>query len=166
MARLVGNEEFVLEIDKVINRSYYNNIYSYNTFLVLSKLGLRFNELSISNISIVDSDQIKIKGSKGSKDRYFNLVDVPSVLMMNIRDNSLRPFLNSYTSAVRMFKFCLSQNKFFHQRKDLLLHSFRHYYVRKLMLNGANFDTIHDLLGEVNSKSTKHYIEAEIYTNY
>lgn len=129
--------------------------------------GLRVSEISNLKITDIDSDrmQIKIRNSKGNKDRY--------VILSNYILQGLKKYIASSKPKIYLFNGKLKATKLSHGaiqqsfrlamknaqiNKDASLHSLRHSYATHLLEDGVDIHTIMKLLGHSSIETTMMYL--------
>ena len=136
-------------------------------FALIYSAGLRINEVCQLKISDIDEDrmQIRIKQSKGNKDRY--------VILSTYMLQGLRKYIQRFKpkhflfyghdidreiskSAIRQsFKLAAKKAGII---KECSVHTLRHSYATHLLEDGVDIVSIKDLLGHSYIASTLHYL--------
>ena len=136
-------------------------------FSLAYSAGLRVSELSALKITDIDSDrmQIRIRNSKGNKDRY--------VILSNYILKGLRKYIASSKPKVYLFNGRVKGNPLSHNEmqasfrlamkvarinKEASLHTLRHTFATHLLEQGVDIVTIKELLGHSNIETTMMYL--------
>jgi site-specific recombinase XerD len=129
--------------------------------------GLRISELCELNVSDIDSDrmQIRIKQSKGNKDRY---VILSEYLVKGLRKYYLSSKPKQYLFFGRDKNKPISKTAIrssFHLavkkagiKKDCCVHTLRHSFATHLLEDGTDIITIKELLGHSHISTTMEYL--------
>jgi len=136
-------------------------------FSLIYSAGLRVSELSNLKITDIDSGrmQIKIRNSKGNKDRYVILSEVilkglrkyvlsskPKVYLFN---GKIKGTKLSHGAIQTSFRLAMKTAKI---NKEGSLHTLRHTYATHLLEEGVDIVTIKELLGHSNIETTMMYL--------
>ena len=129
--------------------------------------GLRVSEVCALKINDIDSDrmQIKIRNSKGNKDRYVILSDKiltglrkyvmsskPRVYLFNGKEKG-KPL--GHSAVQQTFRLAMKKAKI---NKEASVHTLRHTYATHLLEDGVDIVTIKELLGHANIETTMMYL--------
>jgi len=140
-------------------------------FAFIYSAGLRVSEVSNMKITDIDSDrmQIKIRNSKGNKDRYVILSDYilkglrkyvasskPKIYLFNGKEKGTKL---SHGAIQTSFRLAMKVAKI---NKDASLHSLRHSFATHLLEDGVDIVTIKELLGHSNIDTTMMYLHIVI----
>ena len=129
--------------------------------------GLRISEVINLKITDINSDRmvIFIRNSKGNKDRY-SILSSKLLYILRMYYKEYKPKVWLFEGiAGRQYSVASVQNIFHHALKKAgikniySVHSLRHSFATHLLENGESINTIRELLGHSNFKTT------EIYTN-
>jgi site-specific recombinase XerD len=136
-------------------------------FSLIYSAGLRISELSSLKITDVDSGrmQIKIRNSKGRKDRYVILSDyMLKGLRKYVASSKPKDYLFngkikgtplSHGAIQTSFRLAMKVAKI---NKEASLHTLRHTYATHLLEEGVDIVTIKELLGHVAIETTMVYL--------
>lgn len=129
--------------------------------------GLRVSEVCALKITDIDSDrmQIKIRQSKGNKDRYVILSEniliglrkyyksnKPKVYLFNGKEKG-KPL--GHGAVQQTFRLAMKKAKI---NKEASVHTLRHTYATHLLEDGVDIVTIKELLGHSNIETTMMYL--------
>lgn len=129
--------------------------------------GLRVSEVCALKITDIDSGrmQIKVRNSKGNKDRYVILSDKiliglrkyvasnkPKVYLFNGKEKG-KPL--GHSAVQQSFRLAMKVAKI---NKDACVHTLRHTYATHLLEDGVDIVTIKELLGHSNIETTMMYL--------
>lgn len=155
-----------LEIDNLCCMLLANtgscSYFYYHFFELLYSTGLRYNDVSLCFNSSYNDTSFILKPSKHNNPRSILFSDVSSSFCNFVRgiDNLL--YRIPYASLIREFKRCLPVPSVFINDKSILLHLFRHNYMKKLFLSGNSLSTIAQITGEKHVVSVSNYVFSEI----
>jgi integrase/recombinase XerD len=136
-------------------------------FSLIYSAGLRVSEASSLKITDIDSDRmrIKIRNSKGNKDRYVILSEYilkglrkymasnkPKVYLFNGKGKGIPLSHNAIQSSFRLAMKLAKINK------DASLHTLRHSFATHLLEEGVDIVTIKELLGHSQIETTMMYL--------
>jgi len=136
-------------------------------FSLIYSAGLRVSEASKLKITDIDSDrmQIKIRNSKGNKDRYVPLSNyILKGLRKYIASSKPKEYLFngkekgaqlSHNAIQASFRLAMKQAKI---NKEASLHTLRHTYATHLLEEGVDIVTIKELLGHSHIETTMMYL--------
>ena len=129
--------------------------------------GLRVGEVCALKITDIDSDrmQIKIRNSKGNKDRY---VELSKTILIGLRkyvaSNKPKEYLFNgkikgqplgHSAVQQSFRLAI---KVANINKDACVHTLRHTYATHLLEDGIDIVTIKEALGHSNIETTMMYL--------
>jgi len=136
-------------------------------FAFIYSAGLRVSEVSNLKITDIDSNrmQVKIRNSKGNKDRYVILSDYiltglrkyvasskPKIYLFNGKEKGTKL---SHGAIQTSFRLAMKVAKI---NKEASLHSLRHSFATHLLEDGVDIVTIKELLGHSNIDTTMMYL--------
>jgi len=129
--------------------------------------GLRVSEVCALKITDIDSDrmQIKIRWSKGNKDRYVILSDKILIgLRKYVKSNKPRVYLFNgkekgkplgHSAVQQTFRLAMKKANI---NKEASVHTLRHTYATHLLEEGVDIVTIKELLGHATIETTMMYL--------
>ncbi len=181
--RLYDLEDRVLKLPSIKNKRKLPDVFSREELKILFKTpqrmkqrvllsliysaGLRVSEVCALKITDIDSSrmQIKVRNSKGNKDRYVILSEKiliglrkylksskPKVYLFNGREKG-KPL--GHGAVQQTFRLAMKKSKI---NKDACVHTLRHSFATHLLEDGVDIVTIKELLGHVDISTTMMYL--------
>lgn len=148
---------------EIVQNSKQRKQFSAAFFELLYVTGLRYNDVLLISSSSVVGDDIVLYPSKFNAKRTIPLLSVPSDFRYHLTYQQL-PFYNiPYSTIVRDFRLarpCTARNT---ESKEMLLHIFRHNYMKKLFMQGLSNQEIANVMGEKHVSSANCYIYSSIF---
>lgn len=129
-------------------------------FDVLFATGLRYNDVSLCFSSNIVGSNAVVFPSKRNNSRLINLYSVPSPFLEFCSGLEQPIYRISYSTCVRDFCKCSPFKNITIGGKSVLLHIFRHNYMKKLFESGKTLQEIAVLTGEKNVSSVVSYVHS------
>lgn len=132
-------------------------------FELLYATGLRYNDVSLIKPENIFNDEIIMQPSKFNAKRTIKLSSIPSDFHYHLTYQPLPFYSIPYSTVVRDFlraRPCIAKLS---DGKDILMHIFRHNYMKKLFHQGLSNREIAIIMGEKYVSSANCYIYSSVF---
>lgn len=130
---------------------------------VLYDTGLRYNDVLLCFNTYISGDSFIVLPSKSNNARVISLSSIPVIFQEFVKGYDSLYFRISYQSLIRSLSQCSSYSTLQIGKKSVLLHLFRHNYMKKLFLAGKSLSEIALITGEKHISSVNSYVFSSIY---
>lgn len=131
-------------------------------FDVFMATGLRFNDVSHCFACQIVGSNAVVQPSKRNNIRQIDLYSVPAHFVEFCAGIEKPIYRISYSSCVRDFAKCSPYHNVKVGGKSVLLHIFRHNYMKNLFESGKSLQDIATITGEKNITSVVSYVHSSI----
>lgn len=146
----------------VLKNSKERRQFSASFFELLYCTGLRYNDVSLITNESVFTDKIVMFPSKFNAKREILLSSVPSDFQYHLLHQPLPFYSIPYSTIVRDFQRARPCVAKLSDGKDILMHIFRHNYMKKLFAQGKTSQEVAAIMGEKYVSSANCYIYSNI----
>ena len=138
---------------------------AFNSFIILYELGIRHVELNPNRISILPDNSILVISAKKSEQRIIqsNTVSIPTYEL--IKRLSISDIIESRTTLSNYFNALSFPYRITSDNHELVLHSFRHRFIKKQMAIFNNANVVQSMIGHKSITNTLVYINSVIKIN-
>ena len=114
--------------------------------------------MSTENWQLTQSNQIFVPPHKRGNAKLIDTILIPPVILQAMQDGRVWKFEGSLKTYQRLFKTYSGLTETHVGRKKLLLHTFRHVFIKRMNDDGRSTQEINAMLGIRRSITTMQYI--------
>lgn len=155
---VLSNKEINDICFEIVTNSFSKLLVSRFYFEVLLGTGLRFNDVGHCFLAESDDTSFTIYPSKRNNTRTILFSDVSVYFSYFVRGIDTPLFRISYSSLLRDFQRSTPIQNIRIGEKQVLLHIFRHNYMKKLFDSGRSIQEIATITGEKHVSSASNYV--------
>jgi integrase len=147
----------------VILTSKQKKQFSTAFFELLFVTGLRYNDVGLIKPEDIKGEQLIMQPSKFNNKRTFSIHELPKDFLYHLTYQPLALYSIPYSTILRDFQRsrpCIAKLS---DGKDILLHIFRHNYMKRLFREGKTNQEIATITGEKHISSANCYIYSSIF---
>ena len=146
----------------LLSRLSFHDAAYFPYFDTLYSTGCRYEDLNYSRWTVNADSTLTLKPCKYNLNRSFNFIDVNPFFIDYLTKGYSGFFQIPYSTLVHCFRFHASGILATEKDKNLLLHSFRHNFAKKLKKQGLTDSQIQLQLGEKHLSSAMQYIYSNV----
>lgn len=154
------------EIDKlcieIVSNAFSKSLVSRFFFELLYMTGLRYNDVGLSFLCSHDEEFIYIFPSKRNNLRKIEISSIPVAFFDFCKGYDTPIYRIHYQTLIRNFTQCNPYTSLSIGSKEVVLHLFRHNYMKKLFDAGKSIAEIAVITGEKHVSSASNYVLSHI----